>query len=184
MERLRSSLKRAEQRLTERKKELLDELDVEFAATVIAIGIPGVERAAIDRTSYLPLLNGKIYTKFSPPGGIRTATQIAYWLTLMTIALRRRDTVYPAFLLIDSPRTSLNDSDELVAALYRRIVTQVDAAQDRLQMIIADNELPGVYRRDYKQLEFDYENPTISTVTHPGPAAVEPLSLSAVDDTE
>jgi len=76
------------------------------------------------------MLNGEIYTKFSPAGGVRTATQLAYWLTLMSVALRRRDTAYPAFLLIDSPRASLNNSDDLAAALYRRIVTQVDAAQD------------------------------------------------------
>jgi hypothetical protein len=170
--------------LTERKTEILDELDAEFAATMAAIGVPSVERATINRTSYLPMLNDETYTKFSPAGGVRTATQLAYWLTLMSVALRRRDTAYPAFLLIDSPRTSLNNSDDLAAALYRRIVTQVDAGQDRLQIIIGDNELPSTYRREYDQLDFTYENPTISTVTHPGPAAVVPLNSSTVEDAE
>ncbi|MBQ0925781.1 hypothetical protein [Saccharopolyspora endophytica] len=184
VQRLRTALELAERQLAERKTEILDELDAEFAETMAAIGVPSVERATINRTSYLPMLNDEIYTKFSPAGGVRTATQLAYWLTLMSVALRRRDTAYPAFLLIDSPRTSLNNSDDLAAALYRRIVTQVDAAQDRLQVIIGDNELPSDYRREYDQLDFTYENPTISTVAHPGPAAVEPLNSSTTDDAE
>lgn len=184
LERLRTSLNNAEARQTDRKNELLDELDAEFATTVIAIGIPGVETAKIHRTNYLPVLNGESFAKFSPPGGIRTATQVAYWISLLTIALRRRDTYYPAFLLIDSPRTALNNSDDLAAALYRRIVTQVDADRDRLQIIIGDNELPAVYRRDYDQLNFDYENPTISTIPHPGPAAVQTLNQNPPDEVE
>lgn len=184
VQRLRTALELAERQLAERKTEILDELDAEFAETMTAIGVPSVERATINRTSYLPMLNGEIYTKFSPAGGVRTATQLAYWLTLMSVALRRRDTAYPAFILIDSPRTSLNNSDDLAAALYRRIVTQVDAAQDRLQIIIGDNELPSDYRREYDQLDFTYENPTISTVAHPGLAAVEPLNSSTTDDAE
>jgi hypothetical protein len=32
------------------------QLDAEFAATMTAIGVPSVERATINRTSYLPML--------------------------------------------------------------------------------------------------------------------------------
>ncbi len=42
-------------------------------------------------------------------------------------------------------------------------------------MIIADNELPDDYRANYAQIDFNYENPTISTITHPGPTAVETI---------
>jgi hypothetical protein len=182
IERSRTSLQRAEHALAERNDEIFDEVDAEFDATASAIGIPGVERARIDRKNYLPLLNEQSFKKFSPSGGgIRTATQVAYWLTLVTVALRRHDTEYPAFLLIDGPRTSLND-DQLSDALYRRIVTQVDAASGQLQIILGDRELPSAYRRDYQQIDFSYENPTIGTVPHPGPAAVKPISLPAVED--
>lgn len=182
IERLRTSLQGAEERLAEHKKEIFDELDAEFAATIAAMGVPSVEQARIDRSTYLPVLNGQPYRKVSPAGGIRTATQVAYWLTLMTVVLRRRDTEYPAFLLMDSPRTSLND-DQLAAALYRRIVTRVEAAEDRLQIIIGDNELPSTYRRQYEQIDFSYEDPTISTIPHPGPA-VETLTPDESEDLE
>jgi hypothetical protein len=92
------------------------------------------------------------------------------------VALRRRDTLFPAFLLLDSPRTSLNDNDELSAALYRRLVTAPDAADGRVQLIIGDNELPATYRRDYAQIDFDYGHPTIATIPHPGRDAVQTIT--------
>lgn len=180
--RLRSAVAEAEEALGDRKRELLDALDAEFATTVVDIGIPGVETAQLHRSNYLPVLNGQLFTKLSPPGGVRTATQIAYWISLITVALRLRDTDYPAFLLIDSPRTSLNNNDQLAAALYRRLVTLADSAGDRLQIIIGDNELPADYRRHYDQLDFTYDNPTIATIPHPGPAAVQTLNSVFTDD--
>jgi hypothetical protein len=172
IKRINSDLKQAESDIASRREEIFYELNAEFADTVAGIGIPGVETATIDPLNYLPVLNGKVFDKFSPAGGIRTATQVAYWATLLTVALRRRDTNYPAFLLIDSPRTSLNDSDRLAGALYRRLVKQADVDGERLQIIIGDNELPSEYRSDYAQIDFTYERPTVSTIRHPGPDAV------------
>jgi hypothetical protein len=169
---LKGELNVAETTLNARRTEVFDELDEEFSELVSAIGIPGVKTAKIDRRSYLPVLNGKSFQKFSPVGGLRTATQVAYWISLMNVALRRRDTHFPAFLLMDSPRTSLNNSDDLSAALYRKLVTMADAAQGRVQVIIGDNELPADYRQDYEQFDFDYDRPTVPTVRHPGRDAV------------
>ncbi|WP_216363541.1 hypothetical protein [Subtercola boreus] len=174
----KDELDSAQKLLESRRTEVFDELDAEFAETVAAIRIPGVSAATINRESYLPMLNGKSFQSFSPVGGVRTATQVAYWITVITVALRRRDTYYPAFLLMDSPRTSLNDSDDLSSALYRRLVTMADAAEGRVQVIIGDNELPADYRRDYAQLDFDYDHPTINTIHHPGRESVTPLNGS------
>lgn len=173
---LNEHLATSQKEVSEHRREVLSELDAEFANTVSVIGVPGVSSAVIHPDNYLPVLNGKSFLKFSPPGGVRTATQVAYWVSLLTVALRRRDTHYPAFLLIDSPRTSLNNDDELASALYRRLVAMADASQDEIQLLIGDNELPAEYRRDYAQLNFDYDHPTIRTVRHPGREAVKTLS--------
>ncbi|MCC3279485.1 hypothetical protein LJ754_09995 [Arthrobacter sp. zg-Y40] len=162
------SLQAAEQELATRHQEVFDELDRRFFAITAAIRIPGVATAKIDRRSYLPVLNGKRFDAFSPVGGVRTAIQIAYWVTLMAVALEREDTCYPAFLLIDSPRTSLNDDEDLSKALYRSIVDLVGVAGNRLQVIIGDNELPVENDGQYTEINFDYEHPTISSVKHPG----------------
>lgn len=174
-ETLRPELARAQDALDERRSEILAALNEEFRETVRALGIPSIQTASIHPTNYLPLLNGGPFSGISSGGGIITAVQVAYWTSLLAVALRYRDTAYPALLIIDSPRMALNDQENLPAALYRRLVTQADASRGQVQFIIADNQLPARYRRDYDEIDFTYESPTVSTIHHPGPDAVDPI---------
>jgi hypothetical protein len=170
------ALASAQADLDSRRDEILASLTAEFQDTVTALGIPGVQTATIHPTNYLPLLNGRPFATFSRGGGIITAAQVAYWTSLLAVALRRADTLYPALLIIDSPRLALNEAEALPAALYRRLVTLADASPGQVQFIIADNQLPPHYRRDYAQIDFTYDTPTISPIRHPGPAAVQPIT--------
>jgi hypothetical protein len=180
-ETLRAELSSAGASLNSRREEILASLNTEFQDTVTALGIPGVQTATIHPTNYLPLLNGRPFATFSRGGGIITAAQVAYWTSLLAVAFRQGDTVYPALLIIDSPRLALNEAEALPAALYRRLVTMADASPGRVQFIIADNQLPAHYRRDYAQIDFTYDTPTVSTVPHPGPANVEPITVEEPD---
>jgi AAA domain len=180
-ESLRAELASAEANLNSRREEILASLTAEFQDTVTALGIPGVQTATIHPTNYLPLLNGRPFATFSRGGGIITAAQVAYWTSLLAVALRRGDTRYPALLIIDSPRLALNAAEDLSAALYRRLVTLADASPGQVQFLIADNQLPAHYRRDKAQIDFTYDTPTVSTVHHPGPANVRPITLDEPD---
>jgi hypothetical protein len=171
---LQSALRTLEDGLSQRKSDLFADLDAEFQTTVRDFGIPSVETASISPDTYLPLLNGQPFTEVSAAGGIITATQVAYWISLVTVAARRRDTNYPAFLLLDSPRLALNAEEDIAGQMYRRFAIQVDVTPGRLQFIVADNELPAGINRTFDQLTFSYDTPTISTVDHPGPASVTP----------
>lgn len=179
---LRASLKEREASLESRKAEVLSEISEEFQRTVLEIGIPGVETAGIDSNSYLPLLNGDDFLSFSSAGGAITATQIAYWISLISVALRRRDTSYPAFLLIDSPRLALNDSESLERALYQRLRVQASVARGRLQIIIADNRIPSEYVQEFSRIDFDYDSPTIAPVSHPGRTNVSAISRETAEE--
>ncbi|MFI2754189.1 hypothetical protein ACGIF2_15705 [Cellulomonas sp. P22] len=159
----------------ERRTEVLTELSEEFQRTVQNFGVPNGQMASINPTNYLPELNGRRYEKVSSAGGIATATQVAYWISLVTVATRRRDTRYPSFLLIDSPRLALNTAEGMAAQMYRRFVAQVGTNPGRLQFIVADNELPREYKREFAEFVFDYGNPTVPTVPHPGPANVNTI---------
>ncbi|MDX3002042.1 hypothetical protein PWY87_10205 [Kribbella solani] len=176
--RLQTELKEAEEDLRVRRDNILAELDQEFRSAVLELGVPSVRSAAIDRTSYLPHLNGQVFSAMSSGGGIITATQVAYWTSLLTVALRRRDTYFPAFLLIDSPRLALNTAEALAAGLYRRLTTLAGADPGRLQIIVADNELPAQYHQGFPEIPFDYDHPTISTIHHPGLAGVETIEFA------
>lgn len=173
---LQSKLDTLERSLERRRAELFAELDQEFERTVIDFGIPSIETASISPDSYLPLLNGEHFRSASAGGGIITATQVAYWLTLLTVAGRLHDTSFPAFLVLDSPRIAVSTSEDIAGQMYRRFVTQVDAAPGRFQFIVADNELPADITRDFDELAFSYDKPTVATVPHPGPAHVKPVA--------
>jgi rubrerythrin len=182
-ENARSSLDAATRALDERRTEIIAEISEEFDAAVRAIGIPGIVDASIDDQNYLPVINGKVFSsKNQLAGGITTATQIAYWCSLLTVAMRRRDTIYPRLLLIDSPRLALNTAVQLAGAMYSRLTTQANARPGELQLIIADNELPDSYRGGRTQIDFDYDRPTVSTIEHPGPARVSPISTVELED--
>ncbi|MFC4859309.1 AAA family ATPase [Actinophytocola glycyrrhizae] len=178
-ERLLARIELAQQTLETRRGAVIEELSAEFAETVRAIGIPGVQTASIHPTRYLPVINGDVFSRNSQlGGGLTTATQIAYWCTLIAVAMRTPDAPYPMFLLIDSPRLALNEDTTLSPAMYRRLTTLAGTMPGRLQVIIADNELPPAYRASYAEVDFDYDNPTIPTITHPGPTAVSTIEVA------
>ena len=159
----------AQARLAPRKAEIIEALSDEFRTTMESMLGTRYDTLTIDPDSYLPYLNGARYDKTELAGGILTVTQIAYWLALITVALRRQDTLYPAFLLLDSPRTSLNEEESIVTPMYAKLATLADANQNRLQFIVADNELPNYLQRDFQEIDFDFQKPTFATVKHPGP---------------
>jgi rubrerythrin len=173
--RLQRDVRAREMALAGRRTEILSEITQEFARTVEDFGIPSVTSARVDEATYLPFLNGQPFDQVSRAGGIVTATQVAYWISLLTVAIRRRDTLYPTFLLIDSPRLALNNQEQLAQQMYRRFVTQVGVNPGLAQFIVADNELPSKYGSEFAEIDFDYGSPTVSTVSHPGPAGVDRL---------
>ncbi|MEV8442076.1 hypothetical protein AB0425_32255 [Actinosynnema sp. NPDC051121] len=177
------AIKLARRALEDRRAAVIDELSKEFAETVRRIGIPGVNSAAIDPKKYLPVINGGVFSKSNQLfGGITTATQIAYWCSLIAVALRTPDAPYPLFLLIDSPRMALNTAANVNRAMYARLTTLAGTLTGRLQVIIADNELPDDYRASYAQIDISFERPAVYTIAHPGPNAVKTIGTGVGQD--
>jgi hypothetical protein len=184
-EEAKAALRRMEDALEEQREQILADLNEEYDRTVSLLGVPGITAASISPTTYLPVINGALWSAYGPRGGgITTALQVAYWATLLAVAQKHSLTSYPAFLLIDSPRQAVNDSEPLSEALYRRLVALADANKElalagirraRIQLIIADNSLPAAYRGDYAQMDFSIASPTVSTIRHPGPSKVKTL---------
>lgn len=174
-DRVRAELTRLETNHNDRRREILDQLNTEFGQSIRRIGVPSIQTATIHPTNYLPVLNGKPFHRASKGGGIITATQIAYWTSILYVVVSRGDTNFPAFLLIDSPRMALNAATDISTALYRRLANTAGARPGKLQLIIADNQLPATLQRDFAEIDLDYDHPTVSTIHHPGPSAVETI---------
>ena len=176
-ERLRSALSAAEKSVEPRRAALFASLNDEFQRTVYEMGIPGVTSASIEPKSYLPLLNGGPFHSFSSGGGIITQVQVAYWTTLLTVAIHTTGYLndYPALLIIDTPQLALNAQETLTEALYHRLSIQQDVGRGQVQLIVADNAIPAAYEHTFAQETFSYERPTISTAMHPGRAGVKTI---------
>ena len=176
-DRLKAEIQTRKATLDARKMEIVSRLNVEFGSAVTELQIPAVESAGIDARSYLPVINGKVFDRTAIlGGGSMTAIQIAYWSSLMAVALKYEDAPYPALLILDGPRLALNTAEDTSAAIYRRLAKEASANAGGVQIIVSDNELPAAYRNGYPSIEFDYLNPTVSTVRHPGKANVELLT--------
>lgn len=177
-DRLKASIAARKSTLAVHKNSVFNRIEEEFRETVTNLRIATVESAGFDRENYLPVINGKVFTKtLMSGGGSMTATQIAYWASLMTVA-RETDTRYPSMLIIDGPRLALNTATETCAAIYRRLLKGVEEDPGAVQFIVSDNELPDNYEGRFTRIRFDYQNPTVATVRHPGEGQVDVISYT------
>ena len=177
-------LEEIEQSLAMRRGELLEELNEEYRRLITRFGIPGITSAYIDPKSYLPYCNGVRWDHLST-GGIATALACAYMVALMSVALRRGDTYYPGLLILDTPRKSIGAQNaEIIEGLYRELDSLALAYPRRLQVIVADNDIPTTISGEWHVEIFDYERPAVRSVPHPGEAHVSVLEADVPADWE
>ncbi|MER6492911.1 AAA family ATPase [Streptomyces griseorubiginosus] len=152
---------------------LVGDLSAEFGQLLTSWNLPWVDTAVIDRDTYLPVVNGQPFESLQASGGgIATSVNLAYSLTLLAFGLDHADVLVPSLLVIDSPRKAFgnNESDRQRATeIYSRFRTLADAYGERLQLIIADNDPPPITSDTFGKVEFDYDNPMVPGVDHPGP---------------
>ena len=164
--------------ITEREKALrargaqLDDISAAFAEEVNLIGVPADGNAHIDPGTFLPLVGDTAFEDLQASGGgASTALNIAYHLTLLTTALDHPDVLLPSLLIIDSPRKAIAAGDrdrELGRRIYARLVTLAEAYKDRIQLIVADNDIPAELVTTRNTIELTSERSTVPGVTNTG----------------
>ncbi|MFF5084988.1 hypothetical protein ACFY36_48790 [Actinoplanes sp. NPDC000266] len=164
--------------ITEREKLLrargaqLDDISAAFAEEVDRIGVPADGDAHIDPKTFLPLVGDTAFEDLQASGGgASTALNIAYHLTLLTTALDHPAVLLPSLLIIDSPRKAIGTGDrdrELGRRIYARLVTLARAYGDRIQLIVADNDIPAELVTPRNTIELTSERSTVPGVTNTG----------------
>lgn len=178
--RLKEEVEAARSRLLERR-ERVERISELFDLTVQELGLPWYESARIDEQTYLPVVNEQPFVEVSVGGGTKTIVNVAYHLTLLAYALQNGDTLLPELLILDSPRKNLGSGQEdqqLSARIYRRLQTLIDTYPTRLQILVADNDLPRGAAQGWHKLHFDYDHPFVPDVSHPGPEHVITIGSS------
>ena len=158
------------------RQTLLGDLSTEFGRLLTSWNLPWINTAVIDRDSYLPVVDGQPFESLQASGGgIVTSVNLAYSLTLLAFGLDHDDILVPSLLVIDSPRKAFGNNEpdrQRASEIYSRFRTLADAYGERLQLIIADNDPPPITSDSFGKVEFDYENPMVPGVEHPGPEHV------------
>jgi hypothetical protein len=155
----------------EQNRQRVNELSGVFQEIVAESQLPWFEDAGIDLSTYLPIINGGSFGALSS-GGMKAVINVAYHLAILTEALLERDLRIPNALIVDSPAKNLgvsrNDRSQ-ADRVYRRIAALAGAYQHPFQIIIADNDRPGVPVPISNVIELSYERPLVPGVNHPGP---------------
>ncbi|MGW4476073.1 hypothetical protein ACWENQ_40945 [Nonomuraea sp. NPDC004354] len=164
--------------ITEREKALrargaqLEDISAAFTDEVNLIGIPTDGTARIDPDTFLPLVGDTAFEDLQASGGgASTALNIAYHLTLLTTALDHPDVLLPNLLIIDSPRKAIGTVDrdrELGRRIYSRLATLTEAYKDRIQLIVADNDIPAELVTTRNTIVLTSERSAVPGVTNTG----------------
>jgi hypothetical protein len=151
------------------KKQLVEELSEEFDLILHRFTLPWLESAEVDRSTYLPRVNG-VSLKALSSGGMKTTTNVAYYLANLATALRDREILTPSFLMLDSIRKdSGSEGRDLVRAehIYSYLRTlQVSrnnpgALAADFQLIVVDNDLPKEFETAFNVLRVDPDQPLV-----------------------
>ncbi|MEU4932742.1 AAA family ATPase [Streptomyces yokosukanensis] len=148
----------------------LDELAEVFNATVRSLRLPWYQSADIDRETYMPVVNDGQFDELSVGGARKTIVNLAYHLANLQYALEN-DLAYPGLLIVDSPRKNVGQTAEdsaVATEVYKAFARLVEEFGNSVQLIVADNSVPGFVADSYPELHFSYENPVVPGAPHPG----------------
>ncbi|RBP99830.1 AAA family ATPase [Bifidobacterium xylocopae] len=165
------------------KQDVIGEISKEFRKNIHEFGIPDAEQLDINADTYLPTYDKHSFRDMVHGGGKITSIQMAYWLSILAVATRHWDeTPYPLLLIIDTPQLALDSSSAIGKAIYRKIVSLTDVQPGRIQVVLADNDVPEIDKGNAEIITLSYEHPAVSTIHHPGPSHV--TSIGKTDDDE
>jgi hypothetical protein len=156
------------------KGQRVDDLSEEFDLVLHRFTLPWLKTAEVDRSSYLPRVNG-VSLKALSSGGMKTTTNVAYYLANLVTALRDREILTPSFLILDSIRKdSGSEGRDLVRAehIYKYLRTLQDSRNNPgalaadFQLIVVDNDLPREFETAFNVMRIDPDNPLIRLAEH------------------
>lgn len=153
----------------EHREEVLNDLSAIFREILVLFDLPWFEGlAAIDESTYLPIVDGQTLNELSS-GGMKATVNLAYYLSNLVFSLRDRSSHMPRFLMIDGLRKDFGAGEQDLAradSIYRFLLTQqrtmTGPVAATFQMLVVDNDLPAGYSSQFNVLELDYQSPLIS----------------------
>jgi hypothetical protein len=147
----------------------VEDLSETFDAILRRFTLPWLETAEVDPKTYLPVVNGRSLRALSS-GGMKTTTNVAYYLAVFLTALRDQGILLPSFLMLDSIRKASGTEKEDLAR-SERIYAYLQTLQEMrhppsplprdFQLIVVDNDMPAQFKSKFNKIQIDVQNPLI-----------------------
>lgn len=147
----------------------VEDLSETFDAVLRRFTLPWLESAEVDPKTYLPVVNGRNLRALSS-GGMKTTTNVAYYLAVFLTALRDQGVLLPSFLMLDSIRKASGTEKEDLAR-SERIYAYLQTLQEMrhppnplprdFQLIVVDNDMPAQFKPKFRTIQIDVQNPLI-----------------------
>lgn len=147
----------------------VEELSEAFDEILRLFTLPWLETAEVDPKSYLPVVNGRSLRELSS-GGMKTTTNVAYYLAVLVSALRDQGVLVPGFLMLDSIRKASGAGKEDLARsdrIYGYLQTLQEMRKPPMplprdfQLIVVDNDMPKQFEARFNTIRIDLQNPLI-----------------------
>ncbi len=158
--------------LSAQGRDRVEEVSRLFSEILHAFSLPWLQTAEIDQNTYLPLVNGLSLRRLSS-GGMKTTTNVAYYLAVFINGLRDADTFTPSLLMLDSIRKDSGSENEDLARsdrIYSYLQTlqelrggPTSLARD-FQLLVVDNDLPSNFSRTFNTMRIDPASPLVKGI--------------------
>jgi hypothetical protein len=153
----------------EQRGDVLDDLNELFREQVAELGIPVQGTPSIDRDTFLPMIGNTDFEALQASGGgVSTALNVAYHLTLLAYSANRQNN-FPNLLIIDSPRKAIGNTpadQALSERIYRRLITLSELL--KVQLIVADNDVPLDNIRGAHRIELTADRTAVPGIRNTG----------------
>jgi hypothetical protein len=146
--RLEGDLEAASLRRADSESRIL-RLEEKFEEILTAFGVPrfgSPRKAAIDRSTYLPVLDGRRFDELSSQG-LQVLVNVAHALAHHEVAIELNIPL-PGILILDGLTKNVGHQGfdlERVRAVYSYLRHVSLRVGDRLQILVADNDVPAGY---------------------------------------
>lgn len=147
----------------------VEDLSEAFDEILRRFTLPWLQSAEVDPRTYLPVVNGLSLRDLSS-GGMKTTTNVAYYLAVFVTALRDQEILLPSFLMLDSIRKASGAGKEDLAR-SERIYAYLQTLQELrrpprplprdFQLIVVDNDMPQQFESRFNTIRIDIQNPLI-----------------------
>jgi len=147
----------------------VEDLSEAFDEILRRFTLPWLQSAEVDQQTYLPVVNGRSLRDLSS-GGMKTTTNVAYYLAVFVTALRDQEILLPSFLMLDSIRKASGTGKEDLAR-SERIYAYLQTLQELrrppnplprdFQLIVVDNDMPHQFESHFNTIRIDIQNPLI-----------------------